>query len=86
MAKRKTIRVNPLDTLVPDPTTRQTGKSATAATAQSLDPVTGSTRAATLVAQPPSSTDLVSRLQSLENQNEYIKWLAVGAILLWIML
>ena len=86
MAKRKTIRFNPLDSLVPDPTTRQTGESAKAATTQSLDPATGSTRAATPVAQPPSSTDLVSRVQTLENQNEYIKWLAVGAILLWLML
>ena len=41
MAKRKTIRVNPLDTLVPDPTTRQTGESAAAANAQSADPATG---------------------------------------------
>ena len=86
MAKRKTIHVSPLDTLVPNPTTSQTGESAKAATAQSLDPATGSTRAARPVAQPSSSTDLVSRVQSLENQNEYFKWLAVGAILLWIML
>ncbi len=52
MAKRKTIRVNPLDTLVPDPTTRQTGEPPAAAKAQSADPATGSTRTTTPRNQP----------------------------------
>jgi hypothetical protein len=103
MAKRKTILVNPLDTLVPGPTTRRTGESAAAAKAQSVDPTTGRTGTpaprsrpkakdsavpapATQNAQPPSPADLFSRVQSLEKQNEYIKWLAGGAILLAIML
>jgi hypothetical protein len=101
MAKRKTIGENPLDTLVPDRTTRRTGESAAAANAQSVDPATGSTGAptprnqpkasrlptlATPVAQPPSPADLVNRIQSLEKENEYIKWLVGGAILLAVLL
>lgn len=103
MAKRKTIRVNPLDTLVPDPTTHQTGESPAAAKAQSAGPAAGSARtitprdqpkaknstapaSATQVAQPPSPADLFSRIQSLEEQNEYIKWLLGGAILLAVLL
>ena len=103
MAKRKTIRVNPLDTLVPNSTTRLTGESPAATKAQSADPAAGSTRTtaarkqpkakdshlptlATEITQPPPSADLVSRVQSLEKQNEYIKWLVGGAILLAIML
>lgn len=38
------------------------------------------------IAQPPPPADIVTRVQSLEKQNEYITWLAVGAILLWIVL
>ena len=103
MAKRKTIGENPLDTLVPDRTTRRTGESAAAANAQSVDPATGRTGTpaprsrpkvkdstvpapATQVAQPPSPADLSSRIQSLEEQNEYMRWLVGGAILLAIML
>jgi hypothetical protein len=101
MAKRTTIGENPLDTLVPDRTTRRTGESAAATNAQSVDPATGSTGTptprnqpkashlptlATPVAQPPPPADIVSRIQSLEKENEYIKWLAVGAILLAILL
>jgi hypothetical protein len=101
MAKRKTIGENPLDTLVPDRTTRWTGKSAAAADAQSVDPATGSTGTptprnqpkashlptlATPVAHPPSPADLVNRIQSLEKENEYIKWLVGGAILLAVLL
>ena len=102
MAKRKTIRVNPLDTLVPDPVTRQTGELPAAAKSRSTDPVAGSARTttqqnqpkakdshlptlATPVAQSPSPADLVSRVQSLEEQNEYIKWLVGGAILLAVL-
>jgi hypothetical protein len=103
MAKRKTIRVNPLDTLVPDPLTRRPGESPAAAKAQSAGPAAGSARTTTQqnqpkakdshiptlvtsVTQPPSPADLLSRVQSLEEQNEYMKWLVGGAILLAIML
>lgn len=103
MAKRKTIRVNPLDTLVPDALTRQTGKSPSAAYMQSVIPARGTTRAPTSrtqpkardnqspslttpVAQSPASTDLVTRIQSLEKENEYIKWLVVGAILVAVLI
>lgn len=102
MAKRRTIGDNPLDAVVPYPTTPKTGKSPAAA-AQSPDPSTGSTRRTTpheqpkakdnhapvpaaKVTQSPSPPDLVSRIQSLEEQNEYIKWFVGGAILLAIML
>jgi hypothetical protein len=102
MDKRKTIRINPLDTLVPDPTTRRTGESPAAFKAQSAGPTAGSTRTtaprdqpkakdshlptlATPVAQPPSPADLVSRIQTLEEQNAYIKWLLGGAILLAVL-
>ena len=103
MDKRVTIRSNPLDTLVPRPTTRHTGESPAAANAQSAGPAAGSTRIttsrnqpkakhshapapATQVAQPPSSADLFSRIQSLEEQNEYMKWLVGGAILLAVLM
>jgi hypothetical protein len=102
MAKRKTIGENPLDTLVPDRTTRRTGESFAAANAQSVDPATGRTGTpaprrskvkestvpapATQAAQTPSPADLVNRVQSLEKENEFIKWLVGGAILLAIML
>ena len=103
MAKRKTIRVNPLDTLVPDAMTRQIGESPSAAYVQSVIPARGTTRAATTrnqpkardnhvpsfatpIAQPPASSDLVSRIQSLEKENEYIKWLVGGAILIAVLI
>ena len=98
MAKRVTIRSNPLDTLVPDAMKDQIGTGV-----QSVIPARGTIRApanrnrskagdkhvssfATPVAQPPVSTDLVSRIQSLEKENEYIKWLAIGAILFVVMI
>ncbi|MEI8016229.1 MAG: hypothetical protein WCH20_15515 [Nitrospira sp.] len=103
MAKRKTIKENPLDAIVPDRTAHRTGESAAAANAQSVDPATGRTGTpaprsrpkvkdsavpapATQAAQPPSPADLTSRIQSLEKENEFIKWLAGGAILLWLLL
>jgi hypothetical protein len=103
MAKRKTIRVNPLDTLVPNPKPDQTGKSPSAAKARSAGPAAdsaGTTTSwnqpriknstipapATHVAQPASTADLSSRIKSLEEQNEYIKWLGGGAILLAVLL
>ena len=98
MAKRVTIRSNPLDTLVPDTMKGQVG-----AGVQSVIPARGTIRApgtrsrskpsdnhvsssATSVAQPPVSTDLVRRIQSLEKENEYIKWLAIGAILFVVLI
>ena len=103
MAKRKTIRVNPLDTLVPNPKPDQTGKSPSAAKARSAGPAADSAGTptswnqprvkdstvpapATQVAQPPAPADLIIRIQSLEEQNEYIKWLGGGAILLAVLL
>ena len=103
MAKRKTIGENPLDTLVPDRTTRRTDESAAAPNAQSVDPATGRTGTpaprsrpkvkdstvlspAAQAAQPPSPTDLVNRVQSLEKENAYIKLLVGGAILLALLL
>jgi len=41
---------------------------------------------ATQAAQPPSPADLVNRVQSLEKENEFIKWLVGGAILLALLL
>jgi hypothetical protein len=58
----------------PTPRSRSKGKDSTASLPT------------TQVAQPSSPADIVSRIQSLEKENEYIKWLAVGAILLAIML
>lgn len=103
MAKRKTIRVNPLDTLVPDAMTPQTGESPAAVKTQSAGPASVIAQTptprnqpkvkdshapapATQVAQPPSPADLSIRIQSLEEQNEYMRWVVGGAILLAIML
>ncbi|OAI44154.1 hypothetical protein AYO43_02370 [Nitrospira sp. SCGC AG-212-E16] len=103
MAKRKTIRVNPLDALMPDPTTRQTGESLTTARTRSAGPASviapaptrrrqprdkdsNASSPAAQIAQPPSPADIFTRVQSLEKQNQYITWLAVGVILLAIML
>jgi len=98
MAKRVTIRSNPLDTLVPDAMKGPIG-----AGMQSVIPARDTLRApgtrnqskaegnhvsssTTPVAQPPVSTDLVSRVQSLEKENEYIKWLVIGAILFVVLI
>ena len=103
MAKRKTIGVNPLDPLVPDLTTPQTGESPAAVNTGSAGPAKVIMRGPThrreasgkdskasspapQAAQPPSPADLVNRIQSLEKENEFIKWLVGGAILLAIML
>jgi len=103
MAKRKTIRVNPLDALVPDPTTRQTDglptttKTRSASPASVIAPVptprkkpgdkdSNPSSPAVQTTQPPAAADIFTRIQSLEKQNVYITWLAVGAILLAIML
>ena len=84
MAKRKTIGVNPLDTLVPDPKPGQWNKSPAAAQARSAGPSVPAPAAQ--VAPPPSPADLVNRVQSLEKENEFIKWLVGGAILLALLL
>jgi hypothetical protein len=82
MATRKTIRVNPLDSLVPDSTTHQTPISRNQPKARDSHlPVLASQ-----IAEPPSPADLSSRIQSLEEQNKYISWLLGGAILLAVLL
>ncbi|MFI5247526.1 MAG: hypothetical protein ACHQWV_03120 [Nitrospirales bacterium] len=103
MATRKTIRVNPLDTLVPAPVTNRTGRSPAAAKTRSAGPTSvivqtstsqNQSKAkdshipalATQIAQPPSPADLSSRIQSLEEKNEYMMWLVGGAILLAVLL
>ena len=103
MAKRKTIRINPLDTLVSHPTASRTGESPATAKAQSAGPAAGVPRttipgsqpkatdshapaAAAKVTQLPSPAELVSRIQSLEQQNVYLGWLLAGAILLAVLL
>jgi hypothetical protein len=53
---------------------------------QSRAKVSNASSPTTLVLQPPSPADIFSRIQSLEKENEYIKWLVGGAILLAIML
>jgi hypothetical protein len=40
----------------------------------------------TQIPQPPSPGDLSSRIQSLEEKNEYMMWLVGGAILLAVLL
>jgi hypothetical protein len=52
MAKRKTIRINPLDTLVSDPTASRTGESHAAAKAQSAGPTASVARTTTPGSQP----------------------------------
>jgi hypothetical protein len=103
MATRKTIRVNPLDTLVPDSATNRTGGSPAAAKTRSAGPTSVITQTSTLqnqpkakdshlpmlatqIAQPLSPADLSSRIQSLEEKNEYMMWLVGGAILLAVLL
>jgi hypothetical protein len=82
MATRKTIRVNPLDSLVPDSTTHQTPTSRNQPKAKDSHlPVL-----ATQIAQPPSPANLSSRIQSLEEKSEYMMWLVGGAILLAVLL
>ena len=98
MAKRKTIRVNPLDTLVPDLTTRRTDALPMAAKTRSAGPASviapvptprkklgdkdsNPSSPAAQIVQPPAAADIFSRIQSLEKENEYIKWLLGGAIL-----
>ena len=103
MAKRKTIRVNPLDALVSEPMALKTGVSPAAAKARSAGPASDIARTTTLpdpprvghrnapasgtqAAQPPSQADLLNRVQSLEEQNQYTRWLIGGAIVLALLL
>ena len=68
MAKRKTIRFNPLDTLVPNSTTPLTGESPAETKAQSADPAAGSTRTTAARKQPKTKDNhlptLATRLHS----------------------
>jgi hypothetical protein len=82
MAKRKTIRVNPLDMLVPNPKPDQTGKPQNHLSVES----SAVPAPAVQVAQLPAPADLISRLESLEKQNVYITWLVGGGILLLLLL
>jgi hypothetical protein len=103
MATRKTIRVNPLDTLVPDSATHRTGGSPAVAKTRSAGPTSVIAQTptprnqpkakdshlpmlVTQIAQQPSPADLSSRIQSLEEKNEYMMWLVGGAILLAVVL
>jgi hypothetical protein len=52
MAKRKTIRVNPLDTLMPNPKPDQTGKSPSGAKSRSAGPAADSAGTLTSWNQP----------------------------------
>jgi hypothetical protein len=100
MAKRKTIRINPLDTVVPDSMADQTGESTKARSigptsvipqtptspTQSKIKASHAPAPAAQVAQPPAPTDLSTRIQSLEKQNTYLMWLVGGGILLAVLL
>jgi hypothetical protein len=100
MAKRKTIRINPLDTVVPDSMADQTGESAKTRSigpasviaqtptsqTQSKIKANYSSAPAARVAQPLTPTDLSTRIQSLEKQNTYLMWLVGGGILLAVLL
>ena len=106
MAKRKTIGENPLDSIKPDPLSRQQEVKPAAQKPQSTNPASPAS-ARRPVQQAPASNkpekgaarpaqvappqtlpqnDLLSRIQSLEEQNAWIKWVAYGAIGLALLL
>lgn len=60
-------------TMQPAPASRKPEKGAT-------------TPAQVTQSQPPTQKDLLSRIQSLEEQNAWVKWLAYGAIGLALLL
>ena len=102
MAKRKTIRLNPLDAIVSDPTKAERLESTSAAetrsdagsnparsTAQKNRQKAGGVKDSASPLVPPKSPpagDLLSRVQSLEQENVYIRWLVGGTILLAFLL
>jgi hypothetical protein len=90
MAKRKTIGENPLDA-VPDRTARHQEETSAATNPRPASAAIKfekgtATSVQTTRTQSPPPQDLLSRIQSLEEQNEYIKWLVGGAILLAVLL
>lgn len=102
MAKRKTIRLNPLDTIVSDPAQTERAESPLATDARS-DAASLRTRSTapknrakaragkgsdspSTPPKSPPTTDVLSRVQSLEQENVYIRWLVGGAIALAILI
>ena len=92
MAKRKTIGDNPLDAGIPNPQSSTTASPASARrpvqpSPSSRKPERGAaTPAQVAPSQAPPQNNLLSRIQSLEEQNAWIKWLAYGAIGLALLL
>lgn len=98
MAKRKTIRTNPLDSLVPDaerplePSSRtsrsQPAERKTKPLARPIQSklenadMPGSVQTPTI----PQTAELIHRVESLEQQSFYVRWFAGGAILLALLL
>jgi hypothetical protein len=60
MAKRKTIGVNPLDALAPDPTSDQPSKSTAAAKARSASPSAGRARPPTSRSGPKVKDNIIA--------------------------
>ncbi|MDF0673596.1 MAG: hypothetical protein P0120_04540 [Nitrospira sp.] len=98
MAKRKTIRTNPLDSLVPE-AARPLKESFSTSSAQPAErktkplaqPIQPKLEHADMprsieTPTPPQSTNLMHRIESLEQRSVYIGWLAGGAILLALLL
>jgi len=87
MAKRRTIGENPLDAIMPDPESPTKGRRAAQAT-----PATVQTEKGTVTPTQATRTksadqeDLLSRIQTVEEQSELTKWLVYGAIGLAILL
>ncbi|NGZ11967.1 MAG: hypothetical protein CV088_21800 [Nitrospira sp. LK70] len=98
MAKRKTIRANPLDSLIPDPERpleHSSNRSVSPPAGRKAKPLAQPIQAQIKTADmprsiepqtPPQSTDLMHRIESLEQQSCYLGWLAGGAILLALLL
>lgn len=98
MAKRKTIRANPLDSLIPyaerplkessSTSSVQSAERKTKPLAQSIQPKLEHADMPRSIETPtPQRTgDLVQRIESLEQRSSYLGWLAGGAILLALLL
>ncbi len=98
MAKRKTIRTNPLDSLIPDaersvePSSRtsrsQPAERKTKPLAQSIQPTLEHADMPRSIEPPttPQTADLMHRIESLEQRSSYLGWLAGGALLLALLL
>lgn len=98
MAKRKTIRTNPLDSLAPDterPFKPSSGTSDSQPVERKPKPLGQPIQAHITNADIPRSietpttpqtAELIHRIESLEQQSFYVRWLAGGAILLALLL